>query len=220
MTARESAGAAVSVIDTRSFGRVPGGRAILLGRACGLAAGTLLACGSVLAGAMHVGDGSSAGESAPLLNSTPPTPGAAAGAPDELRDNVLAGRTSAAPEMVSVQAVTETRPAPQPRLGRVRRNNPVSVDVPAEPSGSSGTARQPWGSPPPSTGPAPIGPIAPVNPVLGPAAKGIGRVAPLGRVLAPTNPRKERKEHARSPRDERVSPYPAMAMLTSLLPTG
>src|SRR5919202_6517649 len=65
--------------------RLIGGRAILFGRACGLAAGTLLACGSVLAGATHVGDGSLAADSASLLNSTPTTPGTTAGAPAELR---------------------------------------------------------------------------------------------------------------------------------------
>ncbi|MGH3771470.1 MAG: hypothetical protein ACRDRW_08760 [Pseudonocardiaceae bacterium] len=213
----EFASAPVSVIDTGSCGRVPSGRAVLLGRACGLAAGTLLACGSVLAGAMHVGDGSLAGESAPLLNPTSTVPGAAVDTPGEYRGNVRDGRTSAAPDMVSAQVVADPSPAPQPRLGPVRRNTPVSLDIPAAPGGNPGTAHEPRDSLPPSADRTPIDPIVPVSPVLGPAAKRIGRVAPVGGVLAPTNPRKER---ARSPRDERVSRYPAMTMLTSLLPVG
>ena len=242
----EPASAPVSVIDGGSYGRLPGGRAILVGRACGLAAGTLLACGSVLAGAIHVGDGSLAGDSEPLLNHTPAVPGAST--PDEHRGNVPAGRTSVAPDVVSAQAVADMGPAPHRKLGRVRRNNPVSLDMPAAPSRNSGTAQQPLGSPPPPTGHAPS-PIAPVSPVLDPATKGVGRVAPVGGVLAPSNPSAER---AGSPRDERVSlstsgalaavkrvvapvhsvvkpvikpvikpaTQPAMAMLTSLLPIG
>jgi hypothetical protein len=238
------ASAPVSVIDDGSPGRGSGGRAILVGRACGLAAGTLLACGSVLAGAAHVGDGSLAGDSAPLLNLTPAVP--SAGTPDEYRGNAPAKRPSAAPDMVSAQAVADTNPAPYPRLGRVCRNNPVFLDMPAEsPSRNSGTAQQPWAPPPPSTGHAPSSPIAPVSPVLDPAAKGVGRVAPVGRVLAPTDSREEQAGSPRgaqpgSPRDERasLSPreavaavkqvaapvdntlQPAMTMLTSLLPRG
>lgn len=209
----EPANAPVSVIEGGSCGRVPGGRAILVGRACGLAAGTLLACGSVLAGAIHAGDGSLAGDGAALLNHTPAAPGA--GAPVEYRGNEPAERTSAAPDMVSAQAVADTSLAPHPQFGRVRRNNPVSLGMPAEPSRNSNTAQQPWSSPPPPTGHAPRGPIAPpVSPVLDPAAKRIGRVAPVGGVLAPTNPRagrasRPRDEQARSrrdgPRDERAS---------------
>jgi hypothetical protein len=212
----EPASAPVSVIDGGSYGRVLGGRAILVGRACGLAAGTLLACGSVLAGAIHVGDGSFAGDSEPLLNHTPAVPGA--GTLDEHRGNVPAGRTSVAPDVVSAQAVAATIPAPRTKLGCVRRNNPVSLGMPAEPSRDSGTAQQPWGSPPPATGHAPSGPIAPVSPVLDPAAKGISRVAPVGGVLAPSNPsakgagsphneqaRSHWDEPAVSPRDERAS---------------
>lgn len=212
----ESASVPVSVIDGRSSVQVPGGRAIFLGRACGLAAGTLLACGSVLAGATHAGDGSLAGDGAPLLNHTPAVPGA--GTPEEYRGSVPAGRTSAAPDMVSAQAVADASPAPHPRLGRVRRNNPVSLDMPAEPSRNSGTAQQPWGSSLPPTGDAPSGPIAPVSPVLDPAAKRVGRVAPVGGVLVPTHSREERAgsphggragslrdEPAASPRDERTS---------------
>jgi hypothetical protein len=225
----EPASAPVSVIDGRSSGQVPGGRAIFLGRACGLAAGTLLACGSVLAGATHAGDGSLAGDGAPLLNHTPAVPGAGTGTgtPDEYRGSVPAGRTSAAPDMVSAQAVADASPAPHPRLGRVRRNNPVSLDMPAEPSRNSGTAQQPWGSSLPPTGDAPSGPIAPVSPVLDPAAKRVGRVAPVGGVLVPTNSREERAgsphggqagslrdEPAASPRDERTSLSASKAVAT------
>ncbi|MGH3717323.1 MAG: hypothetical protein ACRDRI_00485 [Pseudonocardiaceae bacterium] len=213
----ESVGAPVSVIATGSCGRVPGGRAVLVGRACGFVAGTLLTCGSVLAGALHVGDGSLVGQSAPLRNPTSTVPGAAADTPDGYRGNVFDGRTSAPPDRVSAQVVADPSPAPRPRLGPVRRNNPASVNVPAAPGGNSGTAHHPRDAPPPSTG---HDPIVPVSSVLDPAAKRIGRVAPVGGVLAPVNPRRERKERAGSPRDERVGLYPAMAMLTSLLPTG
>jgi hypothetical protein len=211
----EPASAPVSVIDGGSYGRVLGGRAILVGRACGLAAGTLLACGSVLAGAIHGGDGSFAGDSEPLLNHTPAVSGAST--PDEHRANVPAGRTSAAPDVVSAQAVAATVPVPRTKLGCVRRNNPVSLDMPAEPRRNSGTAQQAWGSPRPPTGHAPSGPIAPVSPVLDPAAKGIGGAAPVGGVLAPSDPgteglgspldeqaRRYRDEPAVGPRDERA----------------
>jgi len=214
----EPASAPVSVIGGGSSGQVPGGRAILLGRACGLAAGTLLACGSVLAGATHVGDGSLAGAGASLLNHTPAVPGADAGTPDGYRGNAPAGRLSAAPDLVSAQTVADTSPAPHLRLGRVRRNNPVSLDMPAEPSRNSGTAQQPWSSSPPPTGHAPSGPIAPVGPVLDPAAKRVGRISPVGGVLVPTHLREERagSPHDRqdgslrhgpaaSPRDEQIS---------------
>jgi hypothetical protein len=201
----ESADALAAVIDGGSCGRVPGSRAILIGRACGLAAGTLLACGSVLAGATHVGDGSLARDSAPLLNHTPAVPDA--GTLDAYRGNVPAGRTSAAPDMVSAQAVAGTSPAPRPRRGLVRRNTPVSLDMPAEPDRNSGTAHQPWGSPPPPAGHVPSGPIARLSPVLDPAAKGVGRVPPVGGMLAPATLHagragSSRDAQARSLRDE------------------
>lgn len=238
-------GASIAMIHGAPAGRVPSGRAVLVGRACGLAAGTLLACGSVLAGATHVGDGSLVGGSAPLLNHTPPAQGIGSGAPSEAQGLAPAERASAAPDLVSAQAVVETSSAPHPRLGQVRRNNPVSLDAPAQSRRQSSTAPRLWGSPPPATGPAPTGPIAPVSPVLDPAAKGVGRVAPVGGVLAPANPRDGR---AGSPRDKRTTPstidaaapvtkaaapvtravvphldnatQPAMAMLSSLLPIG
>jgi hypothetical protein len=205
-------GAPASVIPGGPSGRMPsGGRAILVARACGLAAGTLLACGSVLAGATHVGDGSLAGDSAPLLNHTPAAPGTGSGALDEYRGQAHTERASAAPDLVRAQAVAETSSALHPRLGQVRRNDPASLDVPAEPPRQSRTAPRPWDSPPPATGHAPTGPIAPVSPVLDPAAKGVGRVAPVGGVLAPSNPGEERTgsphdEQRASLRAERTSP--------------
>src|SRR5947199_1777985 len=122
--------------------RVAGGRAILFGRACGLAAGTLLACGSVLAGATHVGDGSLAADSASLLNPTPTTPGMTAGAPAELRADTPAEPAPAAPEPVRAQAVADPSPVVAPRLGPVRRNAPVSVEMPAEATQHPGTAQR------------------------------------------------------------------------------
>lgn len=191
----EPASAPVSVIDmadSGSCGRVPpGGRTILLGRACGLAAGTLLACGSVLAGATHVGEGSLVGDSASLLNHTPAVPDV--GTSEEDLPHAPAGRTSGAPVMVSAQVVAAMSPVPYSRLGRMRRNNPVSLDMPAKPSPNSGAGQHPWvsSSSSPPAGHTASGPIPPVRPVLGPAAERVGRVAPVGGVLAPANPHEE-----------------------------
>ncbi len=166
------------------------GRAILLGRACGLAAGTLLACGSVLVGATHVGESNSlAGDQAHLLSPVPSAPGTAGSTSAGYRADPPADPTAAAPDQVSAQGVnTDPAPTIQPRFERVRRNIPLSVDMPPdEPSRDSGTAPRPWESPPPAAGHAPQSPIAPVSPVLDPATEGVGRVAPVGGVL-PTNP--------------------------------
>lgn len=214
----EPAIAPFSVTDGRSRGRASGARAVLGGRACGLAAGTLLACGSVLAGTAYVGDGSLAGDSAPLSKGTPAVPVADAGTPNEYHHGHLsAGRTSAVPDMVRAQAVASTNPASQARLGRVRRNIPVSPDLPAEPKRDSATAQRPWNPSAPSADPAPSGPVAAVSPLLGPTAKRIGRVTPMGGVLTPTTPGEKRVgslhgdqaglcgEPAAGPRDELAS---------------
>ena len=194
-----SPSASVSMIDSGPSARVPSGRAILVGRACGLAAGTLLASGSVLASATGVGDGSPPGGSGSPLDHTPTTPGISSGIQDEARVTAPAERVSAAPDLVSTQAVAETSPVPHPRLGQVRRNSLASLDALAEPSRQTSTAPRPWDSPPSETGHAPTGPFAPVSPVLDPAAKGIDRV---GGVLAPTNAGEER---AGSLRDEKTA---------------
>ncbi|MDQ4102234.1 MAG: hypothetical protein M3186_00395, partial [Actinomycetota bacterium] len=98
------AGEAVAGIHREPAGRVPGGRAIFVGRACGLAAGTLLAFGSVLAGAANVGDDSLAGESAALPGYLPPAPGTGSGASGDYRAPAPAEPASAAPDSVSAQA--------------------------------------------------------------------------------------------------------------------
>jgi hypothetical protein len=218
--------ASVPVIGSPSSSRIAGNRAIFLGRACGLAAGTLLACGSVLAGAAHVGDGSLAGDSVPLLNPTQAIPDVTAGAPAEYRTDPPAEPESAAPDVVSVQAVTESSAPLHPPLGRVRRNAPASVAMPADaPSQNPRTAQQPWHSPPPAAGQTPQDPITPVRPVLDPAAKQVGGVAPVGEVLAPTNPsapanprqvRGEgpREKQAASPRNKRMGPITSGAAQT------
>lgn len=176
-------------ISQMSGSQISGSRALLVGRACGLAAGTLLACGSVLVGATHVGEGSLVGDNAPLLNPVPAGPGASGSATQEYRADPPAESTSAAPDLVSAQGVTDPSPTIHPRLGRVRRNTPVSLDVPADgPNRVSGAAQRPWNSSPQAAGHAPQDPIPPVSPVLDPATKGVGRVAPVGGVLAPTNP--------------------------------
>jgi hypothetical protein len=236
-----------SVIHGGHTPRTPRSRAVLVGRACGVAAGTLLACGSVLASATHMGgEGSLAGNSAPLPHRTPVALGA--GNPDGYRADAPADRSPAAPELVSAQAADENSHALHPKLGQVRRNNPVSVNTPAQPSRQSTS---------PAAGHAPSA-IAPVAPMLDPATKGVRRVAPVGGVLTPANPSGEqagsvRDEPAPSPRAEQTPPsasdpvtsdavasvrqvvrpvssavqpavepatQPAMAMLTPLLPKG
>lgn len=239
--------APASVIYGGHGPRMPRSRAVLVGRACGVAAGTLLACGSVLASATHVGDGSLAGNAAPVPNHSPVALGA--GSPEGYPADASSDRSAAAPELVSAQTVAENSQALHPRLGQVRRNNPVSVNAPAAPSRQSSIDQRPWDSPQPAAGHAPSSAIAPVAPVLDPATKGVGRVAPVGGVLAPTNPSGEqtgslRDTPAPSPRAAQTGPsssdavtpvtqvvgpvsnavqpatQPAMAMLTSLLPKG
>lgn len=220
----QPAGASVAVIDSESCDsgsceRVPGGRTILLSRACGLAAGTLLACGSALAGATYVGEGSLAGDGASLLNHTPAVP--SAGTSEEYLPTVPAGRTSAAPVMVSAQVVAGTSRVPYSRLGPVLRNNPVSVDMPTKPSPSSAARQQPRASSSPPAGHAASGPIAPIRPVLDPAAERVGGVVPVGGVLAPANPHGGKtgsSDNGQADRHRAVRP--AMAMLTSLLSVG
>jgi hypothetical protein len=181
----------VSAGEDASAGGAAGGRAILLGRACGLTAGTLLAFGSVLVGATNVGEGPLAG--APVLNSLPAVPDAAADTPIESHADAPAESTSAAPDQVSTQAVTETSKPLHPPLGQVHRNSPASVGVPAtEPNAHSDAVQQPSSPPPPAKSRAPQGPAAPITPVLDPAAQGVGRVAPVGGVLAPKSPSQER----------------------------
>ncbi|MGH3814880.1 MAG: hypothetical protein ACRDUV_20945 [Pseudonocardiaceae bacterium] len=223
-----SAGTAVSGVHAWSSSRVPGGRAILVGRAFGLAAGTVLACGSVLASAIHVGDGSLTGEGASLPSHTPADPAAVSGAPAGYGGAAAAERVPAAPVAVSAQAFARTSPALPPRPARVHRNNPVSVAVPAEPSPAPDTARSPWRSSAPPDGPAPAGPIAPVSPVLDPAASGVDRVAPVDGVLEPAAPRDEQPApssiQAVVSATQAVVPLvedatqPAMTMLGGLLP--
>jgi len=239
--------APVSVVQDGHTPRTPRNRAVLVGRACGVAAGTLLACGSVLASATHTGDGSLAGNSAPLPNRTPIALGAPD--PDGYRVDAPTELPLAAPELVSAQTVADNSPALHPKLGEVRRNNPVSVDTSATPSPQTSTDQRPWDSPPPAAGQARRSPIAPVAPVLDPATNRVGRVAPVGSVLRPSNPsdqqtRSLRDDPAASPRAARSGPstsnavasfrqvvgpvsnavqpatQPAMAMLTSLLPKG
>lgn len=211
------AGAPVPEAGGAPTDRLVGSRAIFLGRACGLAAGTLLACGSVLAGATHVGDGSLTGNGAPLPNPTLAAPDAAVDVPAPYPAQSPTEPASTAPDLVSAQAVAGQSLPVHSQFGRVRRNTPIAVVMPAdEPSPQSSAAQQAWHSPPPASGPAPRSPIAPVSPVLDPAAQGVGRVAPVGGVLAPNKPREVRAESPRGqqparprgnradrPRDER-----------------
>ncbi len=197
--------APVSVVHGGDTPGMPRNRAILVGRACGVAAGTLLACGSVLVSATQPGEGPLHGNNAPSPYRTPVALGDSN--PDGYRADVSTERPPAAPELVSTQTVAESSQPIHPGLGEVRRNNPDSVVAPAAPSQPSSSDQQSWVSPPPAAGHAPSSPIAPVAPVLDPATKRVGRVAPVGGVLAPTTPSGEqtgssRDEPAANPRAE------------------
>ena len=204
----EPAETPVSVIGSEAGDRITGGRAILFGRACGLAAGTLLACGSVLVGATHVGDGSLATDSASLRKSTPITPGTIAGDPAELRADAPAEPAPAAPDPVRAQAVADPSPVVAPRLGRVRRNTPMSVDMPVDTAAQRPfTSQRPRNASPSAPDRAPAAPIAPISPVLDPATGDVGRVAPVGGILAPTNPSVDSADsHNSSPLNGQPSP--------------
>jgi hypothetical protein len=182
---RQVVAGASSGVHAWSSGRSPAGRAILVGRACGLAAGTVLACGSLLAGAVNVGEGSLTRESAPLPSYTPVGPDAGS-SPDGYGGQAPADHAVAAPDAVSTQALAPTDSALRQRSGRVHRNKPVSFAMPAEHSSPPPTAQRSWGSSPPAAAQAPTGPIAPVKPVLDPAASGVARV---GEVFASENSR-------------------------------
>lgn len=219
--------AAVSGVHAWSSSRSLGGRAIVVGRAFGLAAGTVLACGSVLASAVQVDDGPLTGKGASLPSYPPVAPDAGSGALDGYGGSVSAARMSAAPVAVSAQAFARKTPAQPLRAARVHRNNPVSVDVPADHSPPPQAAQTPWRSSAPPADQTPTGPIAPVNPVLDPAASGVGRVAPVGGVLEPPASRDKRTvpssiqtavpTQAVVPLVEEAT-QPAMAMLGGLLP--
>jgi hypothetical protein len=209
---------------------------VFVGRACGLAAGTLLAFGSVLAGAANVGDGSLAGDTA-----APPVTSVGTGVSAEHPTLAPVEPALAAPIPVSTQALTGPSPARQSRLGPVRRNAPVSLDVPAEPSQPVRAEQQPRDSRVPAADQHPGSPAAPVAPVLDPARSEVGRIAPG--VLKPENPRHvrdERVSRGSRGRDERATrstipvaepvqraaasldnvTRPARATLGGLLPTG
>lgn len=179
-------------VEGNVSGPVRGGRAVLVGRACGLAAGTVLACGSVLVGATHAGDGLPASESAPLPNRVPTAPAAAADTPNLAATgyrgrpgNPSAQRMAPAPDSVSAQVVADQQPASQLGRGRVPRNAPASLTTPARTRAPGPAHQQPADTSSRSTGRAVP---APVKPVLEPATKRVDRVAPVGGLLGPGAP--------------------------------
>lgn len=207
----------VPVVGSEAEDRIAGGRAILFGRACGLAAGTLLACGSVLVGATHVGDGPLATDRASVRKPTI-TPGTTASDPAELRADAPAEPAPEAPDPVRAQAVADPSPVVAPRLGRVRRNAPMSVDMPVDTQDQHPViAQRPRKASPSSPDRAPAAPIAPISPVLDPATRDVGGVAPVGDILAPANPSVDSADvdsadvdnadsHISSPLNEQASP--------------
>lgn len=218
------AGAGLSGVHAFSSGRVTGGRAILVGRVCGLAAGTLLACGSVLAAAVHAGDGTL--EGAALSSLGPVGPEVSSSAPDEYGATVPAERTVAAPNAVSAQALAVTGASTRLRSDGVHRNSPVSLGMPAGQGPHQPAAQRPWGSPPAQDGQASPGSAGSVSPVLDPAESGL-RATPVGELLTPEAPPAEQPKpsvmhaagHRTQPdRPREAATQPAMAMLASLLP--
>jgi hypothetical protein len=244
-----SPGALAPPAPVQPYRRVPTSRAVLVGRACGLAAGTLLACGSVLASATHVGDGSLAegGAGNALLPNTLADPPMGATPAEAYQSFGSPQREAVAPEPVSTQAFVRTSRSQLPRSAQVRRNAPMVVDVPAAASSPPGSTQRPWEPAAPPASHPPANPIAPVNPVLDPAESGVGRLAPVGGVLAPQAPGQEaprqervcRSEDKRTPQEPTsmattksadplghvIAPLeqaaqPAISALTSLLPLG
>lgn len=209
---------------------LPGGRAVLVGRVCGLAAGTVLACGSLLASASHVGDGSLANEGASPLPSHPPAvPGAVSGNPDGYAATMPSEDVSAAaPVAVRAQTFSQSASAPRSQTGRIHRNPPLSLGASVEHDSPSHTAQPPWRSSAPPADDASSRPIAPVNPVLDPPASPVGQVPAVGGVLEPAAPRGGRSASpgiAGVPGTRVVVPrvdettQPAMAVLGALLPS-
>ena len=105
----------------------------------------------------------------------------------------------------------------------------MSITAPAERgTATSPTTQAPWRSPASSADPAPSGPIAPVDPVLDPAASGVGRVAPVAGVLQPGVKREDQPAPASTQAVVagtraaapllREATQPAMTMLGALLP--
>lgn len=189
----------VPVTGNAPSGRTVGGRAILVGRACGLAAGTLLACGSVFVGATHAGDGPLATDSAPVFNPIPAEPDATADTPGEFGSAMPGEAASAAPEAVSAQAATMPSPVVAPRGERVRRNAPASQAMSADGAQHSATTPQPGRSTGSGAGRTPAAPMAPISPVLDPATRGVGEVAPVGGVLMPAKPSPQRADSQFAP---------------------
>lgn len=114
--------AAYSGIPAPSAAVAIGSRPPLVGRARGLAVGTLLACGSVLAVAVHAADSSGPQEpgSSGLFTAGPGVASGGYGA------TPLPVSSAAAPAVTSAQSVQKTDVRP----GVVHRNAPQSVDVP------------------------------------------------------------------------------------------
>lgn len=114
--------AAYSGIPAPSAAAAIDSRPPLAGRARGLAVGTLLACGSVLAVAVHAADSSGPQEPGPSGLFTA-GPGAASGG---YSATPRALSSAAAPAITSAQSVARTDVRPE----SVHRNAPQSVDVP------------------------------------------------------------------------------------------
>jgi hypothetical protein len=212
------AGAAVSGVHAWSPSRIPGGRAIFVGRACGLAAGTVLACGSILASAVHVDDGSlSIGGRVLRPDHAPANPGVNSGSPVGYSGAVV---SVPAPAAVRAQAFAGASPALYQPSVQVHRNSPVSVDMPVQQAPPPQSAQPVWRSPAPPADDAPADSIAPVSPVLEPAASGVDRVAPVDGVLDPAPPSLQtvapRTQVIAKPLIEQAQP--AMTMLSALAP--
>ncbi|MGH3793323.1 MAG: hypothetical protein ACRDSP_00385 [Pseudonocardiaceae bacterium] len=171
----------------------PDGRPLLAGRARGVVAGTLLACGSVLAVAVHAADNSSAPPDSIHPGFVTVSPDAVPGG-NVVTSLAVADRVTDAPAVTRTQAFTGTAIPSQP----VHRNAPLAVDVPATrsatvdhqaPAAPAGADR---GHTPQSgplqralDGPAPPPVSHVVDQVSAPADQVLNPVAPLAEHVVP-----------------------------------
>lgn len=167
----------LSVADGPAHGRPP-----LVGKARGLAAGTLLACGSVLAVAVHAADNSGLQKAA--------SPGLVTVEPGGVSSGFAAAPAPAGtvspPAVTSAQSFTGT----QIRSGSIPRNVPRFVDVPraaaAEPPRPAPLTMPGTGSGQQAPDDSVAGAIAPVTEPVVQAPKTV--VGAVGQMIAPQDP--------------------------------
>lgn len=169
-------------VASSSHGRVP-----LAGRVRGIAAGTLLACGSVLAVSVHAADSSSELPDSAHSGSVTVGPGVVSGG-YAATPLAVAALSAAAPAVTSDQVFAGTVAG----TGTVHRNRPITVGVAGEPAPKEGLP-VPLALPGSEAGQHPdSGPIedavAPSAPAPSAGADAVGHLAaPAGQVADPVS---------------------------------